>query len=970
MRKLAAGVTLFLIAPVFAFADCSVTGYTVVYVNGIFTSEQQARQDENQLKDILGPQYNGQDLTVRLGYNPSHLGGGGDLLESITQAFGAPVSDYDLKTILMQIAPEVTTHKILLLGHSQGTFYTNELYQYLIAHGVPKSSIAVYNVATPASYVAGGGGYVTSANDKVINAVRDAEVNGNVQIHLNSYGVLSGQVVSSALRANITVPKAPGWDTDSFGGHGFGSDYLRGAGDRIIADVQHELSGLKADAGDARGSCFEPPAATLAYKTQSVLFAVGDTVASGVTAVSAPMTQSVVSFANGAYSALASAAHTVFGSATGDLGQTADAAVPVSAPAQIVVQPVASSGDVVDAAPVQAAPAPVPQPTPKPQTVATASSVPAAAQPPAAPAVVAQDHPQSSQPLIPLGAPSGSMAFSVAPGFGGGGGGGGANTISSAPANDDASEPSGQQQEDTSAQTTEPQQDEPQTQPEPATSTVSLSVTSPHDGVAFATNDISLVGTADAGAIIIASFGDTIASTTASENGDWAIPLPLPEGDTRVSTYATNGAGGKSATDTRTITIDTQAPDAPSPHITACDASLVSFGCIVPARSVIVAWPTAVAASSYAVAINGIVGVHTAATSSEAQLRANATTTIAIIAYDKVGHAATSSELEVAALTQPLIINEIAWAGSGDTYREGIRNDEQWIELRNMSPYRIDLSHLSIERSGGEPIHLSGTTSADPLAHYLLVAPFSWEFVYGSDRNLVVPFTPLSTTSAEQLSLVWSDGEATTTLDSTPAPGACDGWCAGAYNTVVSSNVEGHADQMLPLSMERGADALDGTLASSWHTTDTYGVREYGTPGDDNTHGLPGAAVFCGTSDNILTSQTIAPGFDPGGPNSRCTYFSGFVTPNADRAGGFFEGDVGSSTVLVPLWMGHQTQYQHWLEHVPDGTSAGTHFFFAIWEIRPWPHNDNEDFTTYLETGTSSPPHGNYAVLPFVYQPR
>ena len=67
------------------------------------------------------------------------------------------VADYDLKTILMQIHPEVTTtRKILLVGHSQGTFYTNAIYRYFLEHGMPEGSVAVYNLATPAAYVEGG----------------------------------------------------------------------------------------------------------------------------------------------------------------------------------------------------------------------------------------------------------------------------------------------------------------------------------------------------------------------------------------------------------------------------------------------------------------------------------------------------------------------------------------------------------------------------------------------------------------------------------------------------------------------------------------------------------------------------------------------------------------------------------------------------------------------------------------------
>ena len=54
----------------------------------------------------------------------------------------------------MQIAPDVTTRRILIVGHSQGAQYADAIYDYLLAHGEPKSAVSVYAVATPASSVA------------------------------------------------------------------------------------------------------------------------------------------------------------------------------------------------------------------------------------------------------------------------------------------------------------------------------------------------------------------------------------------------------------------------------------------------------------------------------------------------------------------------------------------------------------------------------------------------------------------------------------------------------------------------------------------------------------------------------------------------------------------------------------------------------------------------------------------------
>src|SRR3989338_11139924 len=161
-----------LIAPVLSFASCISEGATVIYVNGILTSKGNAKDDTGLLGGVYEIKTGRKDIKFINGYNESHLAGGADILQSIAQTFGSSISDFDLKTILIQIHPQVTTQKILLVGHSQGTYYTNAMYEYLTNHGVSKNSIAVYNIATPAGFVAGGGHYLTSATDKVINEVR------------------------------------------------------------------------------------------------------------------------------------------------------------------------------------------------------------------------------------------------------------------------------------------------------------------------------------------------------------------------------------------------------------------------------------------------------------------------------------------------------------------------------------------------------------------------------------------------------------------------------------------------------------------------------------------------------------------------------------------------------------------------------------------------------------------------------
>src|SRR3989344_5690547 len=265
--KLNSAVLFFLIMslPMFTRAlACNESGYAVIYINGVLTSKQESEKDTDRLRKKFGEDSSVKDITFLNGYNEPHLAGGGDLLESAAQAFGTSVSDFDLNTILMQIHPQVTTRKILLVGHSQGTFYTNAIYRYMLEYGAPEKSVAVYNIATPANFVAGGGNYLTSSNDRIIERVRRWTI---------------GAGAPAPLRANITIPIPANEMDDEAGGHHFESDYLNGVPEKVVSDITNELAGLKAGHSSNSDGCFTPPPETLAYKAQKLSFAVIDPLA-------------------------------------------------------------------------------------------------------------------------------------------------------------------------------------------------------------------------------------------------------------------------------------------------------------------------------------------------------------------------------------------------------------------------------------------------------------------------------------------------------------------------------------------------------------------------------------------------------------------------------------------------------------------------------------------------------------------
>jgi hypothetical protein len=249
-------------------AACAENGYTVIFVNGVLNDVEKARSNSEELQRKIGLKFHNEPLAVRLGHNPPHIAGAADLAQAVSQALGRPVSNFDRDTILRQIHPEVKTRKILLVGHSQGTFYTNELYKYLIQNGVPKSAISVYNIATPAHYVEDGNKYLTSANDGTITKIREWAAGGEI---------LGGK---QPLPANILIPIQNPTVSELWRGHSFSGEYLAGASVRIVQDIEKALNQLKAE-GLSTGAdgCFNPPESGVAHALQSLGFSIADPLA-------------------------------------------------------------------------------------------------------------------------------------------------------------------------------------------------------------------------------------------------------------------------------------------------------------------------------------------------------------------------------------------------------------------------------------------------------------------------------------------------------------------------------------------------------------------------------------------------------------------------------------------------------------------------------------------------------------------
>ena len=232
-----------LATPIFVLADCDKNGTTAIFINGIWGDENYAKADKDLLQQDYKYYSKNNNVTFINGYNESHGSGAVDIVESATQMYAGGYLDHDLTDILRQVYAELKTQKVILIGHSQGTFYANAAYDYLIDHGVDKNSIAVYNVATPADRVAGNGKYLTSSTDEVINAI------------VRSFAEKSFAKRPLPANIDIKIPNEKGVDYE--GGHSFSQVYLGLAPDRVIGDINQEINTLTADSN--KNECFKQP---------------------------------------------------------------------------------------------------------------------------------------------------------------------------------------------------------------------------------------------------------------------------------------------------------------------------------------------------------------------------------------------------------------------------------------------------------------------------------------------------------------------------------------------------------------------------------------------------------------------------------------------------------------------------------------------------------------------------------------
>ncbi|MFH1170992.1 MAG: lamin tail domain-containing protein [bacterium] len=185
----------------------------------------------------------------------------------------------------------------------------------------------------------------------------------------------------------------------------------------------------------------------------------------------------------------------------------------------------------------------------------------------------------------------------------------------------------------------------------------------------------------------------------------------------------------------------------------------------------------------------------------------------------------------------PVVINELMWMGSS------MSSSDEWIELRNTTTQQIDLAGWRLARlsNGNEVAMLTISSGTIPAGGYFVIAndPAATSRL-AVDAQLVDSSMSI-VNSKLQITLY----DAANTLvdradDGVGAPLAGDYQSGAAWK-----------------SMERNPFGADGTQKTSWHTASASvgfddQLKEYGTPGAENSNTPPSIVV------NAPTSATVS----------------------------------------------------------------------------------------------------------------
>lgn len=1007
---------------------CSSFGYTIETVNGVFTDEIDAIKNRDRLKSKLLPTYNNEPVIVDYLLNPPHVGGLGDAFVATYQKIfeDETVQDYDLVEMLKSASEKVKTQKVLLVAHSQGNFYANSFHDKVFGQpgNASASSIAVYSVATPASRVAGGGKWLTSSTDKVISDFVGSVplkkiMSANTKIILkdgddklgHSFSDVymkyrSAQIVSDikASLDNLKTNKNQNENLPCIASPKLTATHkVQGA---VLAVIDPVADTTKTVVVETAGGVYSAGVATV-----GAIKNIASTIGSGIrTATDLAFGDSnsgaavVLATANDAQvqqipteeqksdttSVLASENNTpvtqdaeqiIFQPSETETQlqtqeQTTSTETPTTPVTDNIPMPKINFGSGFSPGFGGGAPAPAPVVTTPATERATGEET------------STTEASQANSVLISVTSPGDfSNAFTETTIIFSGTSTPGATISNSySQATTTSSEagdwsliisgfPNGTNtirffatvlgNENTGQQEITLLVDVPVV-PAP-------SITSHNFPLQLRTNSVTFSGTSTPGFTIRNDFNN--ATVVASSTSTWSLSFSdLPEGTTTIKFFATDQNGNESSGSDAIFNVYTIQPRATNVSVLECANSLQAppQSCFLPEGQATISWSASTPNYSYFEIIKGtsLTGFSTIATTSDTSVVIPTTAgpyDIKVVAVSIFGNRDLATVGNIAYFTasyMPIVINEVAWAGTDAS------SYDEWIELKNRTNLPLNLSGFSISAEDGAPdISLSGVIPA--YGYFLIGRGEAGDIFSDVSINLAVPFSGTGGGSGlandgEVLSLNFGGGASTTTIDQTPVLAECSGWCGGNSSSDYKTMERKHVDTI-------------GSDKNNWGTNDGSYLAGHdkagniinGTPKTRNSISMGKAGFYC----DPQTASFIEGGYYVPTRSGSSYYNCRFLTDSltGQKVAGLYKGVVGSSTSIYGLDMGTSAEYGQLFNINPSNFVSGENYFAVIYESPLKPGGlvnsaERISFNNFFTgTVTTTPPHQRYGVLNWVY---
>ena len=229
---------------------------------------------------------------------------------------------------------------------------------------------------------------------------------------------------------------------------------------------------------------------------------------------------------------------------------------------------------------------------------------------------------------------------------------------------------------------------------------------------------------------------------------------------------------------------DTTGP-AVSLSVSECSNSLSAEGCLLASSTLALSWSSSdsdldhyiIECEVAGAACSGFDFASTAATSTNYTLPTDDSAyTFKAEGVDKSGNTGSQVTKTVDYYTRPVVINEIAWAGTAAS-----TTADEWIELYNRTSKSVSLSGWVLHSLTDEKpyLNLSGTISA---GDYYLIERTDNNTVSNIAADFIAAFGSGTGMGLVDTGEVLALEKASTTIDQTPALGACGAspWCGGS----------------------------------------------------------------------------------------------------------------------------------------------------------------------------------------------